>query len=201
MWVALVSGFVTSLGLILAIGAQNAFVLRQGLRREHVLLVVATCAISDALLISLGVGGFAALLPSYPLFSKIMLWAGIAFLFVYGALRLRAAFRGGEALMPAKGESAPAFTVFLTCLAFTWANPHVYIDTVFLIGSIGAQYAPHGLFFGIGASAGSFVFFTTLGFGARLLAPVFAKPRAWVVLEAGIGCTMWAIALTLARNG
>jgi L-lysine exporter family protein LysE/ArgO len=201
MWVALVSGFFTSLGLILAIGAQNAFVLRQGLRREHVALVVATCAISDALLIAVGVGGFAAVLPSYPLFSQIMLWAGIAFLFVYGALRFRAAFRGGEALMPAKGEAASALSVFLTCLAFTWANPHVYIDTVFLIGSLGAQYVPHGLFFGIGAAAGSLVFFTTLGYGARLLAPLFARPKAWVVLEAVIGCTMWAIALTLALNG
>ena len=201
MWTALISGFITSLGLILAIGAQNAFVLRQGLRREHVLMVVATCAISHALLISLGVGGFAAVLPSYPLFSQIMLWAGIAFLVVYGALRFRAAFRGGEALMPAKGEAVPALTVFLTCLAFTWANPHVYIDTVFLIGSLAQQYAPHGLFYGIGAAVGSFAFFTTLGFGARLLAPVFAKPNAWVLLEAGIGFTMWAIALTLAVNG
>ena len=201
MWTALISGFATSLGLILAIGAQNAFVLRQGLRREHVALVVATCAISDALLIALAVGGFAAVLPSYPLFSKIMMWAGIAFLFVYGALRFRAAWRGGEALVPARGEAAPALSVFLTCLAFTWANPHVYIDTVFLIGSIGAQYAPHGLSFGIGAAAGSLAFFTTLGFGARLMAPVFAKPKAWVVLEAGIGCTMWAIALALALNG
>jgi L-lysine exporter family protein LysE/ArgO len=201
MWVALVSGFATSLGLILAIGAQNAFVLRQGLRREHVALVVATCAISDALLIAVGVGGLAAVLPSYPLFSQIMLWASIAFLFVYGALRFRAALRGGEALVPAPGQAASALSVFLTCLAFTWANPHVYIDTVFLIGSIAAQYAPYGFSFGIGAAAGSFAFFTTLGFGARLLAPVFAKPKAWVVLEAGIGCTMWAIALTLALNG
>ena len=201
IWTSGLAGFFVSLSLILAIGAQNAFVLRQGLRREHVGAVVAVCALSDATLIGVGVGGMGALLPAVPWLDAIMRWASVAFLFVYGALRFRAALRGGEALVPAPGQAASALSVFLTCLAFTWANPHVYIDTVFLIGSIAAQYAPYGFSFGIGAAAGSFAFFTTLGFGARLLAPVFAKPKAWVVLEAGIGCTMWAIALTLALNG
>lgn len=195
---ALVSGYLVSLGLIMAIGAQNAFVLRQGLRREHVGLVVATCAISDALLIAVGIMGFGVLLPSFPMLGKLLLWASIGFLLAYGALRFRAAWRGGEALVPATGASPPALRVFATCLVFTWANPHVYLDTVFLIGSISAQYAPHKLSFGLGAAAASLSFFISLGFGARLLGPIFSRPRAWVILELVIGCGMWAIAIALA---
>jgi L-lysine exporter family protein LysE/ArgO len=191
-------GYVTALSLILAIGAQNAFVLRQGLRREHVGPVVAVCALSDAVLIGAGVAGFGAVSAAVPWLGEAMRWAGVAFLLVYGGLRFRAAARGGEALMPTAGKAASLRSVLATCLVLTWANPHVYLDTVVLIGSISAQYAPHGLIFGVAAACASLSFFTALGYGARLLAPVFARPQAWVWLELGVGCVMWAIAAGLA---
>jgi L-lysine exporter family protein LysE/ArgO len=198
---AAVSGFLVSLSLILAIGAQNAFVLRQGIRREHVAAVVAVCALSDAVLIAAGVTGFGFASARLPWLGEAMRWAGVVFLLVYGALRFKAAAKGGEALMPAAGTSPPLGRVLLTCLTLTWANPHVYLDTVVLLGSIAAQYDPHRLPFGIGAALGSLAFFSALGFGARLLAPVFARPRAWVVLEVVVGLTMWAIAAGLAFGG
>ncbi|OYU17192.1 MAG: amino acid transporter [Rhodobacteraceae bacterium PARR1] len=195
---AALSGFLVSISLIAAIGAQNAFVLRQGLRREHVAWVVLTCALSDALLIALGVTGFGVARRMVPWLEQAMLWAGVAFLVVYGALRFRAAWRGGAALMPANTGTVPLGRVIATCLVLTWANPHVYLDTVMLLGSISTRYAPHAGLFGVGAALGSFAFFSALGFGARLLAPAFAKPQAWVVLEVVVGCTMWAIAAGLA---
>jgi L-lysine exporter family protein LysE/ArgO len=198
MFAAALNGYLVAVSLILAIGAQNAFVLRQGLRREHVAAVVAVCALSDALLIGAGVAGFGAISGALPWFGEAMRWLGVVFLLVYGALRFRAALRGGEALKPSEAGSAPLSKVLATCLVLTWANPHVYLDTVVLIGSISAQYAPHQLVFGIAAAFGSLSFFTALGFGARLLAPLFAKPVAWVWLEVGVGITMWAIAAGLA---
>ena len=198
MWEAAGAGYLVAISLIAAIGAQNAFVLRQGLRREHVAAVVAVCAGSDAILIAAGVAGFGSIAAAAPWFGDAMRWLGVAFLAVYGALRFRAALKGGEALMPAPGAPAPLGRVLAMCLMFTWANPHVYLDTVVLLGSISAQYAPHGLAFGVAAALGSFSFFSALGFGARLLAPVFARPQAWVVLEIGVGCVMWALALGLA---
>ncbi len=198
---AAIHGYLTALSLILAIGAQNAFVLRQGLRREHVGAVVAVCAGSDAVLIAAGVGGFGAMSRIAPWLGEAMRWAGVAFLLVYGALRFRAAARGGEALKPAPGAAAPLASVLATCLVLTWANPHVYLDTVVLLGSISAQYAPHGLAFGVAAMLGSFSFFAALGYGARFLAPLFARPRAWVWLEIGVGLTMWALAAGLAFTG
>ena len=195
---AALHGYVVALSLIMAIGAQNAFVLRQGIRREHVAAVVAVCAISDAILIGAGVAGFGAVSGAVPWIGAAMRWAGVAFLLVYGALRFRAALRGGEALQPAAGAAAPLRRVLATCLVLTWANPHVYLDTVVLMGSISAQYAPHGVAFGVAAALGSLSFFAALGFGARFLAPVFARPQAWVWLEIVVGCTMWAIAATLA---
>ena len=114
---------------------------------------------------------------------------------------MKAAWVGGEALAPAGAEPIALRRALLTCLLFTWANPHVYLDTVVLLGSISAQYAPHQLAFGMAAATGSFSFFGALGFGARILAPVFARPRAWVVLEIAVGCVMWAIALKLALGG
>ena len=194
---AMTAGFLTSLSLIAAIGAQNAFVLRQGIRHEHVLPVVLTCAISDAILITSGVAGFGVLSSLAPWITAAMLYAGAAFLLAYGALRFRAALRGGEALRPAPGQSATLAATLTTCLVLTWANPHVYLDTVVLLGAISAQYTPHGPSFGLGAAIGSLVFFSGLGFGARLLAPLFANPKAWVVLEVIVGLTMWTIALAL----
>ena len=195
---AALQGYLVAISLIMAIGAQNAFVLRQGLRREHVLAVVLVCALSDAVLIATGVAGFGAASKAAPWLGEAMRWAGVAFLVVYGALRFRAAARGGEALRPTDATSASLGQVLATCLVLTWANPHVYLDTVVLLGSISAQYAPHQLVFGIAAACGSFSFFAALGFGARLLAPVFARPAAWVWLEIGVGATMWAIAVALA---
>ena len=195
---ALISGYLVAISLIAAIGAQNAFVLRQGIRREHVGWVVFVCAASDAVLIAAGVAGFGAVSQSVPWLGDAMLWAGVAFLLVYGALRFRAAWQGGEALVPAAAAPVAVRRVVATCLLLTWANPHVYLDTVVLIGAISAQYAPHGLAFGIGAAAASASFFAALGYGARLLAPVMARPRAWVVLEVIVGATMWAIAAALA---
>ncbi len=201
MFEAAVHGYLVSLSLILAIGAQNAFVLRQGLRREHVGVVVLACAISDAILIALGVTGFGAVSTAIPWLAEAMRWGGVAFLLVYGALRFKAALAGGEALQPGAGEVVSVSKVLTTVLVLTWANPHVYLDTVVLLGSISAQYPGHRLAFGAAAAAGSFSFFTALGYGARLLAPVFANPKAWVVLEIVVGATMWAIALGLAFGG
>jgi L-lysine exporter family protein LysE/ArgO len=194
---AALAGFLTALSLIAAIGAQNAFVLRQGIRREHVVAVVLTCALSDALLIALGVAGFGTLARLAPWITTAMLYAGAAFLIIYGALRFRAALQGGEALRPTPGKSATLKATLTTCLILTWANPHVYLDTVVLLGAISAQYAPDGTAFGAGAIVGSFAFFSALGFGARMAAPLFANPHAWVVLEVVVGCTMWAIATAL----
>ncbi len=198
---AAVKGYLVAVSLILAIGAQNAFVLRQGLRREHVAAVVAVCALSDAALIAAGVAGFGSLAAALPWFGEAMRWLGVVFLLVYGGLRFRAALRGGEALQPSEAGAVSLKLVLATCLVLTWANPHVYLDTVVLIGSISAQYAPHQGVFGVAAACGSLSFFTALGFGARLLAPVFARPAAWVWLEVGVGVTMWAIAAGLALGG
>lgn len=198
MFEAMLAGFALGFSLILAIGSQNAFVLRQGLRREHVAAVVAVCAVSDAMLIGAGVAGFGTLAAVVPWFAQAMRWLGVAFLLTYGALRFRAALQGGEALRPAQDMPVPLGRVIATCLLLTWANPHVYLDTVVLLGSVSAQYAPHGLGFSLGAMTASGVFFSLLGFGARLLAPLFARPQAWVVLEVMVGITMWVIAAGLA---
>ncbi len=198
---AAVQGYLVSVSLILAIGAQNAFVLRQGIRGEHVLAVVLVCALSDAVLIGAGVAGFGLASARFPWLGDAMRWGGVAFLLVYGALRFRAALRGGEALRPAEGQRASLGAVLGTCLVLTWANPHVYLDTVALIGSIAVQYAPFQVEFAVAAAFGSLSFFAALGFGARFLAPIFANPKAWVVLEVGIGVTMWTIAAVLALGG
>lgn len=193
-----IAGVLSGLGLIAAIGAQNAFVLRQGVMRSHVALVVLICATSDALLVALGVAGAQGLARNYPWVQDAMLWAGVAFLMVYGGLRFRAAWRGGAGLVAGQGAQQSAGRVALTALAFTWLNPHVWLDTVALLGSLSAQYAPLHWAFGAGAILASFSFFGALGFGARFLAPVLQRPRAWLMLEAGIGVVMWAIAASLA---
>lgn len=201
MFEAAVQGYLVAVSLILAIGAQNAFVLRQGLRREHVGAVVLACALSDAALIAAGVAGFGAVSAQVPWIGEAMRWGGVVFLLVYGSLRFRAALQGGEALKPSEGVIATLGKVLTTCLILTWANPHVYLDTLVLLGSISAQYAPHQAVFGVAAACGSLSFFTALGYGARLLEPVFANPKAWVVLELVVGVTMWSIAAGLAFGG
>lgn len=193
---AYLAGLGTGLSLILAIGAQNAFVLKQGLIRRHVLAVCLFCAVSDALLIALGVGGMAAIGTGAPWLIGAMRWGGVIFLLIYGGRSFRAAWRGGEALRP-EGRGAGLSATLATVAALTWLNPHVWLDTVVLLGAVAAQW-PDRLSFALGAISGSFLFFFALGYGARLLAPVFARPRAWQVLEAGVGCVMWAIAFRLA---
>jgi len=192
---AALAGFALGFSLILAIGAQNAFVLRQGLRREHVLAVVLVCALSDAVLVSAGVTGFGALAEAVPGLERIMRYGGAAFLLVYGARAFLAAWRGGAVLEAGQGAGSLRRAV-LTCLALTWLNPHVYLDTVVLLGLVSAQYEDR-LGFGAGAVCASFVFFFALGYGARLLAPAFRRPESWRVLDAGVGTVMWAIAVGL----
>ncbi|WP_299207171.1 LysE/ArgO family amino acid transporter [uncultured Tateyamaria sp.] len=189
-------GFFLSLSLILAIGAQNAFVLRQGLRRLHVFWVCLTCATCDAVLIAAGVAGFGALAEAVPWFEPLMRYGGATFLIWYGWRNARSAWKGGAVLDVAGENTQSLSAAILTVLALTWLNPHVYLDTVVLIGSISSQY-PDRLIFGVGAVLASFTFFFSLGYGARLLAPLFANPRAWQVLDGIIALTMWAIALKL----
>lgn len=197
MFSAAFAGFLSGLSLIAAIGAQNAFVLRQGLKREYVGTVVLLCAGSDAILVTLGVMGFSVAAEHAPWLMPVMLWGGVVFLLAYGALRFKAARQGGEALAADAGSRAPWRKIALTCLALTWLNPHVYLDTLALLGALSAQYAPFEAQFGLGAVVASFTFFASLGYGARLLAPLLARPRSWVVLEFAIGCVMWAIAASL----
>lgn len=191
------SGFATSFALILAIGAQNALVLRQGLLRAHVFWLCLFCAVSDAILIAAGVAGFGALATLYPGFPRIMALAGAAFLLVYGAMRFRAAIKGDDALHLG-GLVAPLWPTLATAAAITWLNPHVYLDTLGLIGAVSTQFAGVAkLAFGLGAVSASFVFFFSLGYGARLLAPLMQSVRAWRILDVGIGVTMWTLAAGL----
>jgi len=187
-------GLALSLGLIVAIGAQNAFVLRQGLRREHVASVVLFCALSDALLIAAGVLGMAQALGERPMVAQALALAGAVFLAVYGWQALRRALQQNGLSANEDGDGLSWAAAMAQAAAFTLLNPHVYLDTVLLVGSIGAQQ-PAGLqpWFVAGASSASLLWFCALGFGARWLAPLFAQPRAWQVLDILIGLTMWVL--------
>lgn len=193
----LLSGFALGFSVILAIGAQNAFVLRQGIRGEHVGAVVAVCILSDAILILAGVAGFGAIAQAFPLFETGMRWGGAAFLVVYGALAFQRAWASSEALTAAAVGGQSKRAVVATALGLTWLNPHVYLDTVVLIGSVSAQFGADRWWFGFGAVVASTVFFLGLGHGARLVQPVFARPAAWRVLDGGVGVLMWALAAML----
>lgn len=194
---AALNGFVTGLSLILAIGAQNAFVLRQGLLRAHVFALCLFCALSDAVLIVAGVGGFATLAARIETLPQVMALGGAAFLAVYGALRFVAAWRGDYAMVLA-GRSAGLGRTLAIAAGFTWLNPHVYLDTLGLIGAISTRYEGAArAAFGGGAVASSFVFFFSLGYGARFLAPIMQSPRAWRILDTGIGVVMWLLAAGL----
>ncbi|GAB6987119.1 LysE/ArgO family amino acid transporter [Nocardioides pyridinolyticus] len=196
---SLLAGVVTGLSLIVAIGAQNAFVLRQGLAREHVGLVVAICAVSDIVLITAGVAGIGTIVERAPWAIDLIRWLGVAFLTWYGVsslLRARKAeslhANGGGARLTRRG-------VVVRALALTWLNPHVYLDTVLLLGSIANHEGPVGRWwFAVGACVGSLLWFCGLGFGARRASGLLAQPRAWQVLDVLIGLTMLAIALSLA---
>lgn len=190
------SGFLLGLSLIVAIGAQNLFVLRQGLERTHVLLVVAVCALSDAALILAGVAGMGALVTEQPDLLQVLRWGGAAFLVCYGLLALRRAWQGEAAQVGGPGERS-ALVALTTCLALTWLNPHVYLDTVVLLGSIASSHGDDRWWFGLGAAVGSVVWFAGLGYGARALAPLFARPSAWRVLDLLVALVMFAIAVSL----
>lgn len=194
---AFISGFLLSFSLIMAIGAQNAFVLRQGLKNEHVLAVVLVCALSDTLLILAGIWGFSEIVAAYPDVVTWARWAGAVFLVVYGAMHLHSAFKSNDGLTPSQVEKSSLWAVIAVCLSLTWLNPHVYLDTVFLIGSVSTKFSEHLMAFGVGAVLASWVFFFSLGFGAKLLRPVFEKPRAWQVLDILIWIVMWSIAASL----
>ncbi len=198
---ALASGFALGLGLIVAIGAQNAFVLRQGLRLEHVAPVVAVCALSDVALIAAGVLGAGAAVSSAPLLIPLVCFAGAAFLLGYGALAGRRALRPAALVTEASGAGTGLAAAVATCLALTWLNPHVYLDTVVLLGSMAATYEEHRWQFGVGAALGSVLWFAALGYGARLLRPVFARPAAWRVLDGVIAVVMTALAVSLVVRG
>ncbi|MET0821426.1 MAG: LysE/ArgO family amino acid transporter [Aeromicrobium sp.] len=194
---AAASGLGFGLSLIVAIGAQNAFVLRQGLLRQHVLAVVVVCAASDAVLIVAGIAGLGSLLDLAPWLVDVMRVAGALFLLTYAALAARRAWRPGAIDTQGDGDGTALWPVVTTAVALTWLNPHVYLDTVVLLGSVADTHGDERWWFGAGAVVGSIVWFTALGFGARLLQPVFLKPSAWRVLDALIAVVMVVIAATL----
>lgn len=201
MTATLLSGFLSGAALIVAIGAQNSFVLRQGIRREHVLPIVLVCAGADALLIVAGIAGLGALIQAMPLMLDITRYGGAAFLFTYGVIAAR------HALQPVllnvdPSEGATLRSAMATCLAFTFLNPHVYLDTVILLGSLANQSGESGRWvFGAGAVTASFVWFFALGYGARLLCPLFSRAVAWRVLDALIALIMFGLAVALFVGG
>jgi len=212
--ISLLAGLGLGLSLIVAIGAQNVFVLRQGIRREHVVAVVAICAVSDAVLIVAGVAGLGFVISSAPWLVPLARWAGGLFLLGYGVLAARRAWFGdGDALRVDEGERDDPSTdpstrggtatrtavapVVLTVLALTWLNPHVYLDTVLMLGSIAATHGDDRWLFAAGAVVASVVWFTALGFGARHLGRWLRTPRSWRILDAAIAVIMIAIAVSL----
>lgn len=197
-WAPFAEGCGTSAGLIIAIGAQNAFVLKQGILKNYVFMTALICTIIDATLIAVGVGGFGVLVTSSPILLTIARWGGAAFLGYYGFRSFRAVFKSQAFKLDATPDRPTLKMSIVTVLALSLLNPHVYLDTVVLLGSIGAQF-PTGerLFFALGAMLASVIWFFCLGYGAAYLGPLFQKPRAWKILDFIIGCVMWAIALSL----
>lgn len=188
----------TGAGLIIAIGAQNAFVLKQGIMKNHVFATVLICAIVDAVLIGIGVGGFGTILTTNWLLLTLARWGGALFLLYYGFRSFRAVFKSEFLKFEGTPECPDLKMTLGTVVALSILNPHVYLDTVVLLGSIGAQFPPpERLFFALGAILASFIWFFSLGYGSRYLAPLFQKPFAWKILDFLVGCIMWAIALSL----
>jgi len=195
--IALISGFLASLSLIVAIGAQNAYVIKQGLLRSHITLVVLFCSAADAFFIILGVGGLGTFVQSQPQTLEYIRWFGVAYLTWFGIKSLRAAF-SNQSLEVANTETQSAGKVLLSLITFTFFNPHVYLDTVILLGSIANQFASHRWLFAIGASLASFLWFTTIGFGARAASKYMTRPIFWKILDSVIAAIMFSIAITLA---
>ncbi|MBU1342774.1 MAG: LysE/ArgO family amino acid transporter [Proteobacteria bacterium] len=200
MLLTFLKGFGAGSGLIIAIGAQNAFVLSQGVKKNHTIVIPLICAICDALLIALGVSGMGILIASSKSLSLIAGIGGAGFLFFYGIRSFRSAFSGGSLSANQKVESSLK-TAILTTFAVTLLNPHVYIDTIILLGSISSQFQPPGhLFFGAGAVMASFIWFFALSLGGRMLAPLFARQFSWRILDTLVGMVMWAIALSVVKG-
>lgn len=193
----MLAGLAAGLSLIVAIGAQNAFVLRQGLRGEHVGWVVAVCAWSDIVLILIGTSGLEKISAVASWALVVMRWGGAAFLVIYGCLSMRRAWRNESLIEETSGAQTRLWPTLLTCAALTWLNPHVYLDTVLLLGSLAVAHRPYQWVFAIGAMCASCLWFPLLGYGARWLRPVFASPRAWRVLDVAIALVMWCIAASL----
>jgi L-lysine exporter family protein LysE/ArgO len=193
------AGFLLGASLIIAIGAQNAFVLRLGLLRQHVFAVALFCAVSDAALIAAGVAGFGELVRASPNLLLVVKWGGAALLLWYGIAAFRRAL-APSAMQASDASAMPLSAALAQAAAFTWLNPHVYLDTVVLLGGISATYGDTRTVFGAGAAAASFVWFFTLAYGARLLEPLFRRPAAWRVLDTLIGCVMALIALKIATT-
>jgi L-lysine exporter family protein LysE/ArgO len=195
----LIVGFIASFTLIAAIGAQNAFVLRQGIRREHVLAVVTLCTVSDLVLIAAGIAGVGALITAHPTALSVAKFGGAAFLTGYGLLAARRAWRPSS-MTPSDAAPARLIEALLTCAALTFLNPHVYLDTVVLLGALANQHRETRWLFGVGAVAASTVWFVSLGLGARRLAGLFATPRTWRVLDGVIAVMMLGLGLALALS-
>ncbi len=191
------TGFLLGASLIIAIGAQNAFILRQGLLRQHVFILCLICALSDALLIAAGVAGLGSIIEQSPTLLTVIRLGGAAFLFWYASVALRRAFN--PEAMEVEGQAEGSLKkAIATCLAFTFLNPHVYLDTVLLVGSLSAQFeGDTRMAYGVGAMLASFVWFFGLGYGARLLAPVFQKQRSWQILDLLIAAVMTLIGISL----
>lgn len=195
--ISLISGLLFGFSLILAIGAQNAFILKQGLKKEFVFTLCFLCALSDAILIALGIIGFASITKKYAWLVPVATYAGALFLILYAGMSFYRAFTQKQALSADTQSTNTRYQqAILTCLAFTWLNPHVYLDTLVLMGMVSAQ-AENKLYFGMGAITASFVFFFSLGYGARMLSPIFAKPKAWQILDFIVGLIMLALAIKL----
>jgi L-lysine exporter family protein LysE/ArgO len=195
----LLVGFIASFTLIAAIGAQNAFVLRQGIRREHVLPVVALCTVSDIVLISAGIAGVGALISAHPSALNIAKFGGALFLVGYGLLAARRAWRPSS-LTPSEAAPTRLIEALLTCAALTFLNPHVYLDTVVLLGALANEHRDERWLFGVGAVTASAVWFVGLGLGARQLAGLFARPLTWRILDGVIAVMMIGLGTSLALS-
>jgi len=195
--IALVPGLLTGLSLIIAIGAQNAFVIRQGLSRSNVLLVVLICAASDALLIFLGTGGLGTLIQSKPDLLELIRWFGVLYLTWFGAKAMRSVL-SNQSLEVGEGTTSSKKAAILSVLGFTFLNPHVYLDTVILLGSIANQFEEDRWFFALGASIGSFLWFSAIGFGAKAASRFMSRPIFWKILDSIIAVVMFSVAIFLA---
>src|SRR5664280_13178 len=196
---ALFAGLFTGLSLIVAIGAQNAYVLRMGLSRHHVSLIITICALSDVLLIILGIAGIGSVIRSAPSALQILRWVGVVYLSLFALRSFWRALRPGV-LLPSEVQRPATKAVDATTLAFTFLNPHVYLDTVLLLGSIGNQFGSSRWLFAAGACTGSIAWFVGLGYGAKAMAPLMSRPRTWRVLDLVIGVVMLGVAFSVATT-